>query len=229
MIIETTDLTKIYRRGNENVEAIKSLNFTIEQGEFICLLGHSGAGKTTTLNLLGLMDSPTRGTLSICGRKIVENGNTLLSEGDMDVFRRNNVGFVFQQFYLIPTLTALENVQMPFLWTGKRDDGSAESLLKRVGLSHRITHYPSELSGGEMQRVAVARALINSPKILLADEPTGNLDTKTRDSILDLFGQLKDEGLTVILATHDIEIARFATGIFQLQDGVIIKRERGQS
>ena len=241
-------LTRIYRRGAEEIRALKGINLRIGSGEFVGVVGHSGAGKTTLLNLVGLMDRPTAGSLSVLGNDVTRRGVRL------DALRRQNIGFVFQEFYLMPTLTALENVLLPTMWGKTRNDergvmsdefsvgtrtanderetrndergagvrDRAAQLLNLVGLGKRMTHKPSELSGGEMQRVAVARALINSPRLLLADEPTGNLDTLTRDGILNLLLALnRDSGLTVIVATHDLSLESRFTRVIRLEDGVV--------
>jgi len=219
-------LVRTYRRGAEKIQALKGIDLDIKRGEFVGVVGHSGAGKTTFLNLVGLMDRPTAGRLEVLGTDVTRRGVRL------DALRRKNIGFVFQEFYLMPTLTATENVLLPTMW-GKangewrmangdsRGAGQrAMELLKLVGLGHRLTHKPSELSGGEMQRVAVARALINRPRLLLADEPTGNLDTTTRDGILNLLLALnRDSGLTVMVATHDLSLESRFTRVIRLEDG----------
>jgi len=211
----------VYRRGAEEIHALRDITLELEGGGFYCVLGPSGAGKTTLLNLLGVMDVPTAGTLEVAGGTIMEAGRVRLSEGSRDRLRRENVGFVFTEFFLMPTLTAVENVRMPLLWSGRQDRRYAVELLERVGLGHRLTHLPSELSGGEMQRVAIARALVNRPRLLLADEPTGNVDTKTRDGILELFRELNADGLTIMLATHDRELAGRIDRVIPLQEGRI--------
>lgn len=221
VVVEAKGLLKTYQRGAEEIHALDGVDVEIKQGEFVCVLGHSGAGKTTMLNLFGLMDRSTLGNLMIAGHEISNGSGTILSEDRLDKIRRENVGFIFQQFYLIPTLSALENVSLPLLWSGKSDICRAKALLERVGLEKRMNHRPTELSGGEQQRVAVARALINEPKLLLADEPTGNLDTRTRDAIFDLFHELNKEGLAILLATHDTEIAERVGRIIHLQEGRI--------
>ena len=221
MIVDATGITKIYRRGNEDIRALKGVDVSIAPGEFVCLLGHSGAGKTTMLNLFGLMDRATEGKLTIVGQEICGNGNKPLSEDALDKIRRENVGFIFQQFHLMSTLSATENVEMPLIWSGASKPGRGRQLLERVGLGHRMNHKPSELSGGEQQRVAVARALINDPKLLLADEPTGNLDCKTRDSIFELFRELNKEGLAILLATHDAELAERVDRVIHIEEGRI--------
>jgi len=213
-IVRATRLLRRYQRGSETVCGLKGIDFSIQEGEFLGVVGRAGAGKTTLLNLVGLMDKPSEGRLSVLGVDVTRRGTSL------DRLRRENVGFVFQEFYLIHTLTALENVMLPSLWSGRDLKQKARALLERVGLGHRITHRPSELSGGEMQRVAVARALVNSPRLLLADEPTGNLDTKTRDSIFDLLQELnRNEKLTVIVATHDLSLEARFSRVIRLEEG----------
>jgi len=222
-------LTRVYRRGAEKIRALKGIDLDIQCGEFVGVVGHSGAGKTTLLNLVGLMDRATEGSLSVLGHDTARRGVRF------DALRRKNIGFVFQEFYLMSTLTALENVLLPSMWGRGNEErrtrneeqpkgirGRAMELLDRVGLKQRMTHRPSELSGGEMQRVAVARALVNSPRLLLADEPTGNLDTVTRDGIFDLLLALnRDSGLTVIVATHDLSLESRFTRVIRLEDGVV--------
>jgi putative ABC transport system ATP-binding protein len=220
-VAEAERLSKVYRRGAEEIRALEDLSFTLRPGEFHVVLGPSGAGKTTLLNLLGVMDVPTSGTLRVAGETVMEKGTVRLSEGGRDRVRRGSIGFIFTEFFLMPTLTALDNVRLPLLWTGTRDTGYARDLLVRVGLGHRLTHRPSELSGGEMQRVAIARALCNRPRLLLADEPTGNLDTRTRDGILELFQELSADGLSIVLATHDHELVRGADRVLHLDEGIL--------
>jgi putative ABC transport system ATP-binding protein len=222
-VAETKNLGKVYRRAAEEIHALREITLEFAPGGFYCVLGPSGAGKTTLLNLLGVMDVPTSGTLHVAGQQVMDDGKVQLSEGARDRLRRENVGFIFTDFFLMPTLTAVENVEMPLLWSGKKDRKHAVELLERVGLGHRLTHRPAELSGGEMQRVAIARALIHRPRLLLADEPTGNVDTKTRDSIFDLFRTFNSEGLTIVLATHDNELAERIDTVFHLQQGKVIE------
>ena len=231
-VVFARGLTREYRRGAETIRALKGIDLEVKQGEFVGVLGHSGAGKTTLLNLAGLMDRPTSGTLEVLG-------NDLSRRRGLDALRRGNVGFVFQEFYLMPQLTALENVLMPKMW-GRARKGSgdwvlgtgqepqkpgtvrAKELLKLVGLEKRMNHRPTELSGGEMQRVAIARSLVNDPRLLLADEPTGNLDTKTRDTVLSLLLELnQDSGLTVLVATHDLSLESWFSRVVKLEDGVV--------
>ena len=217
--VQARGLTRVYRRGAEEIRALNGIDLTVGAGEFLGVVGHSGAGKTTLLNLIGLMDRPTEGRLNVLGRDVTRRGVRL------DALRRGNVGFVFQEFYLMPSLSALENVLLPGMW-GRSDAGlkaRGRELLERVGLKHRMTHRPTELSGGEMQRVAVARSLINSPKLLLADEPTGNLDTKTRDDIFNLLVDLnRDSGLTIVVATHDAGLESRFTRVVRLEDGSVV-------
>jgi len=218
-VAELIGLNKFYARGGEKIHALRDVSLAISPGEFLCVSGPSGAGKTTLLNILGAMDTPSSGEVRIAGRTVAARGKVLLSEAQRDKLRRGNIGFIFTEFFLMPTLTALQNVQMPLIWSGRADRGQARELLERVGLGHRLNHRPSELSGGEMQRVAIARALINAPLLLLADEPTGNVDTATRDNILSLFRELNDGGLTIVLASHDREIARGVSRVLHLRDG----------
>ena len=217
-MIRAENLTKLYRRGTEEVRAVDGVSLSIDAGEFVALVGPSGSGKTTLLQLLGGMDTPTSGTLSVDGQDL-----TRLSDRALTRLRGERLGFVFQHFGLLPTLSAAENVALPALLAGKpRGSVPVDSLLERVGLAHRKNHRPGQLSGGEMQRVAIARALASGPKLLLADEPTGNLDAKTGESILKLFSELHGDGLTLIVVTHNADIAVVAQRIVTLQDGKIV-------
>ena len=218
-VIELTDVTKGYRRGNETVRAVAGVALTIASGEFVALVGPSGSGKTTLLNLIGCVDKPDGGTL-----RIDSIDATRLNERELTSIRANKIGFVFQQFFLLPTLTALENVQLPalFLHNGDKSKRAAE-LLDRVHLSGRAHHLPAQLSGGEMQRVAIARALINEPTILLADEPTGNLDSQNAEAILEIFRELNAGGLTIVMVTHNLALAHCARRVIELRDGRILK------
>ncbi len=216
-LITANKLTKVYRRGSEQVFALKDASFTVHQGEFLAIVGPSGSGKTTLLNLLGCLDRPTWGTLKLDGIEI--NG---LKEKDLTRLRRDDIGFVFQQFFLLPTLTVKENIELPLLFSNKNDgEKVVKEIIGLVGLSNRANHLPHQLSGGEMQRVAIGRALVNSPKILLADEPTGNLDSITAETIYQLFLRLNREGLTIIVVTHNLELAGIAHRIIRLKDGRI--------
>jgi ABC-type lipoprotein export system ATPase subunit len=217
-IIEATGICKTFRRGREDICALRGVNITIEQGEFVSIIGPSGAGKTALMNILGCLDTPTSGTLMIDGVWVTGKG-----EAELVKIRREHIGFVFQQFFLIPTLTVGENVGLPLLFSGRPyEPETIESLLEKVGLSHRAEHLPGQLSGGEMQRVAIARALVNKPRILLADEPTGNLDSVTADGIYRLFEDLHRQGITVIVVTHNRELAQRAGRVITIQDGCIV-------
>ncbi len=212
-VISAQGLTKTYQRGREAVRALDNVSFEIGPGEFVAITGPSGAGKTTLLNLMGCMDAPTTGTLRIGGEEVQaldERGRTRL--------RREKIGFVFQHFGLVPTLTVSENVALPALFA-RRDHTPLDELLRRVGLEHRRGHRPHELSGGEMQRVAIARALINGPQLILADEPTGNLDSASGDSIIALFQQLNREGMTIVVVTHNAAMAGATRRQLELLDG----------
>jgi putative ABC transport system ATP-binding protein len=218
ILIRADSLTKTYHRGAEQVRALDNVSFTIQTGEFVAIVGPSGAGKTTLLHLLGCMDTPTSGTLTLSGRNTAG-----MKDGQLTRLRRGHVGFVFQHFGLIPTLTVAENVVLPTLFSRRQAGEKALSLLDRVGLAHRHGHRPHELSGGEMQRVAIARALINSPNLLLADEPTGNLDSAGGEAILSLFQQLHRDGLTVLVVTHNTTLASAAPRQLTLRDGHLVQ------
>ncbi len=216
-IIEISDLTKRYKRGSEDIYALDDISLTIESGEFMAITGASGSGKTTLMNIIGCIDNPTEG-----GIKIENTDVSNMHQNELTTVRRDTLGFVFQQFYLIPTLTASENVQLPGLFADNvHREKRAEELLELVGLGDRTDHLPSQMSGGEMQRVAIARALINSPKILLADEPTGNLDSKNAEIIFDTFKKLNQDGLTIIVVTHSNELAQTAKRMVSIKDGKI--------
>ena len=212
--VVATDLTKIYRRGVESVHAVEHVSFTIEAGEFVAIVGPSGAGKTTLLQLLGGMDTPTSGSLLVAGHEMAG-----LSDGALTRLRREHIGFVFQHFGLLPTLSVAENVALPSLFGKRIAPRHVEDLLEKVGLTHRRNHRTNQLSGGEMQRVAIARALVNGPKLLLADEPTGNLDSGTSARILDLLKDLHREGLTIVVVTHNDVLAKAAERTLVLCDG----------
>ncbi len=212
--ISAAGLTKIYRRGREEVRALDDVTFAVAKGEFVAVVGPSGAGKSTLLNILGCMDAPTSGTLQLFDNS-VENA----TEKEQTRLRRERIGFVFQHFGLLPTLTVAENVALPAFFARQRLDQRVKELLDKVGLSHRAGHRPHELSGGEMQRAAIARALINAPQLLLADEPTGNLDSATGTTIIELFQQLNAEGLTVVVVTHNPALASAARRQIILRDG----------
>jgi ABC-type lipoprotein export system ATPase subunit len=216
-LIETTGLTKAYRRGSEDVHALRGVNLSIEPSEFVSIVGPSGAGKTALLNIIGCLDTPTSGTLVIDGSTV-----TGKAERDLVRIRRGTIGFIFQQFFLIPTLTARENIGLPLLFNRmKIDEKMIDEILDLVGLSQRASHYPHELSGGEMQRVAIGRALVCNPKILLADEPTGNLDSENSERIIGLLERLNRSGLTIMMVTHNPLLAKRAGRMISMRDGVI--------
>jgi putative ABC transport system ATP-binding protein len=217
LVINASGLTKVYRRGREEVRALDEMTFEARRGEFIAIVGPSGAGKSTLLNLIGCMDAPTSGRLQLLGKPVEE-----FTEKERTRFRRQQIGFVFQHFGLLPALTTSENVALPAFFAQRRSDARAKQLLEKVGLGHRLDHRPSELSGGEMQRAAVARALINNPQLLLADEPTGNLDQATGESVIALFEELNREGLTIIVVTHNAALARTAGRHLELLDGRLV-------
>ena len=217
-IIEARDLTKVYRRGREDILALKNVNFRVSEGEFVSIIGPSGSGKTALLNMLGCLDSPSGGSLQLKGIEI-----SGLKEADLVKLRRDNIGFVFQQFYLMPTLTARENIELPLLFSHKKENKSKiDAVLEMVGLRDRGDHLPSQLSGGEMQRLAIGRALINDPEIILADEPTGNLDSVTSQMIFALFSKLNRQGLTLVTVTHNLDLAKQTHKMYTLKDGQIV-------
>jgi putative ABC transport system ATP-binding protein len=220
-IIEARGLCKVYRRGREEIQALKNVDFCVKAGEFVSIIGPSGSGKTALLNMLGCLDTPSSGSLRLNGVEIAGQ-----KERDLVKIRRENIGFVFQQFYLMPTLTARENIELPLLFSKKnRSAKRIEEVLQMVGLADRGDHLPGQLSGGEMQRVAIGRALINDPKIILADEPTGNLDSATSEMIFGLFSELNKRGLTLVVVTHNLDLARRAEKMYTLRDGRIVSCE----
>ena len=222
IVLEARDLARTYRRGNEEIHAVNGVSLTVRRGEFISCTGPSGSGKTTLLNLLGCLDNPNAGELHLAGRSIFGQGNTL-GERRLTRIRRELFGYVFQSFNLIPTLTVRENVLLPLAFYRKPGlEGEADKLLTQLGLGHRLHHLPGQISGGEMQRVAIARALVNRPQILLADEPTGNLDSKRTDEIGEVLRELnRNAGLTLIMVTHNPRIAGLAGRIVEMRDGRI--------
>ena len=219
-----TDVIKRYKMGEQYVNALNCVSLQIERGEYIAIMGPSGSGKSTMMNILGFLDVPDKGEYIFDGQKI-----TGMSEKELAFVRNRRVGFIFQTFNLLPRETALENVELPMIYSGtsriKRFE-TAKKLLNMVGLGERINHRPNELSGGERQRVAIARALVNNPDIILADEPTGNLDTKTGNEIMSILDNLNKQGKTVVLVTHDPEIAEHSDRIIHIRDGKIIGEEK---
>ncbi len=217
-IIETHEISKVYKMGNNIVNALQSISISIDKGEYVAFMGPSGSGKSTLMNIVGCLDSPTSGTYSLNGHEVSE-----MTENDLAMIRNKEIGFVFQTFNLLPRASALENVALPLIYAGynKSDrDEKAMMALESVNLGDRYHHKPNELSGGQRQRVAIARALVNDPSIILADEPTGNLDTKTSYDIMNLFQDLHDKGNTIILVTHEVDIAHYAHRIIRLRDGL---------
>ena len=224
--MEARNLTKVYLRGAEEIPAVNSVSLDIKKGEFVSIIGPSGSGKTTLVNLLGCLDNPTAGELYLGGRSIFGTGKRL-SERDLTKIRRATFGYIFQNFYLIPTLTVMENVILPLTFYRKPNtEHEADKLLNLLGIEHRKDHLPGQISGGEMQRVAIARAMVNMPEILLADEPTGNLDTKRSVEIVEVLRVLnRNAGLTIIMVTHNQELARYADRMLEMKDGQICEVE----
>lgn len=219
-MIELKGVKKIYQMDHVKVGALRGIDLKIEEGEYVAIMGPSGSGKSTLMHIIGCLDRPTEGLYIFRNTPVHE-----LTEEELAEIRRDRVGFVFQNFNLLPRITARENVELPMIYKGikaKERHQRAVELLRKVGLGARVNHKPTELSGGERQRVAIARALANEPDIILADEPTGNLDTKTEEEILKIFDQLWDEGKTIIVVTHDPEVAAHAKKIIHILDGKIV-------
>ena len=216
-MIKLTGINKIYRTNEIETVALENVNLEVNKGEFLSIMGPSGCGKSTLLNIMGLLDAPTSGTIEIAGTKV--DG---MKDKELAAFRNRKLGFVFQSFHLINSLNVLDNVELPLLYrkvSAKERRHLAEEVLKKVGLSHRMRHMPTQLSGGQCQRVAIARAIVNNPKILLADEPTGALDSQSGAQIMELFQTLNDEGVTVVMITHDIDVANHAKRVLHIRDG----------
>ena len=219
MIIKTDNLKRTYVTGTQSVDAIKGINLEIQRGEFLSIMGPSGSGKTTLMNIIGCLDTATSGKYYL-NEKLVNN----LSDDELSKIRNKEIGFVFQSFHLLARNSALNNVMLPLRYAGFRENDAvkrATEVLKKVGLSDRIDHSPSELSGGQQQRVAIARALVNKPSIIFADEPTGNLDSKTGEDVMELFQDLNNQGQTIILITHEEDIAMQSKRIINIKDGLI--------
>lgn len=226
VVICTEDLWKTYVMGSEQVHALRGISTEIRKGEYAAIMGPSGSGKSTLMNLIGCLDSPSKGYYWLAGRLVSE-----LDDDDLAYIRNKEIGFVFQTFNLLPRATALHNVELPMIYNGtpaEERQERARDALKQVELGERMMHRPNELSGGQRQRVAIARALVNHPSILLADEPTGNLDSQTGEEIMALFARLHREGNTIILVTHEPDIARHAHRVIRLRDGKIEKDEKVQ-
>ena len=223
MILELQNIYKEYQQGKLKVPVLKNVNFSMEEGEYVAIMGPSGSGKTTLMNIIGCLDKATSGEFILDGQNINQ-----CTENEMSDLRLHKIGFVFQSFHLLPKQTALENVEMPLNYAGvpkKERKELAFQALERVGLADRVDFRPNQLSGGQMQRVAIARAIVNNPKILLADEPTGALDSKSGTQVMELFQRLNEEGVTVLMITHDAEIASHAARIVQIRDGELQEKE----
>jgi len=226
-IIHLENITKNYYLGKQVIEVLKGISFNILKNEYVALMGPSGSGKSTLMNILGCLDTPTNGTYILNGHDV-----SSMADNDLADVRNKEIGFVFQQFNLLPRLTAAENVALPLVYAGvprKQRLEKALEVLSKVNLADRSHHKPNEMSGGQNQRVAIARALVNDPSIILADEPTGNLDSKTSHEIMEIFGKIHASGNTVILVTHEVDIAEFAHRIVRLKDGIIesdVKKEQ---
>lgn len=219
-MLELKSVSRVYGEGPARVTALERVSLVVESGAFLSIMGPSGSGKSTLLNVMGGVDRITDGEILFHGARF-----DLLSEEELTAFRRGRLAYVFQQYHLIPSLNVLENVMLPLVFRGlSSDTDKARRMLERVGLQHRATHRPSELSGGELQRVAIARALVNDPALILADEPTGNLDQASGRQIMSLFMELNDEGRAIVMVTHNPELARCAREIVELTDGHVVSR-----
>ena len=218
-LIDLRNINKTYRNGDQELKVLKNINLTVEEGEFVAIMGPSGSGKSTLMNIIGMLDRPSTGEYFLENEDVANLGDKKLAK-----VRNNQIGFVFQQFFLLSKLNALQNVELPLIYAGV-SQGSRKNLakqyLEKVDLDTRMTHLPSELSGGQKQRVAIARALVNNPSIILADEPTGALDTKTGEQIMELLTELNAEGKTIIMVTHEPEIAAYAKRQIVIRDGLI--------
>ncbi len=218
-LIETVDLWKTYIMGNEEIHALRGVSISIESGEYVAIMGPSGSGKSTLMNLIGCLDTPSKGSYLLNGKQVSQ-----MNDNELARIRNEEIGFVFQTFNLLPRATALHNVELPLVYAGvpaKDRQDRAKQALQKVELGERMTHRPNELSGGQRQRVAIARALVNNPSILLADEPTGNLDSKTGAEIMGLFERLHKAGNTIVLVTHEPDVAAFAYRAIHIRDGQV--------
>jgi putative ABC transport system ATP-binding protein len=218
-LIETRDLWKTYVMGDEEIHALKGVSISIERGEYVAIMGPSGSGKSTLMNLIGCLDTPSKGTYLLNNKEVSQ-----MNDNELARIRNEEIGFVFQTFNLLPRATALHNVELPLVYAGMGKTerlAQAKAAIEKVELTHRMTHKPNELSGGQRQRVAIARALVNNPSILLADEPTGNLDSKTGVEIMALFARLHQGGNTIILVTHEPDIAAYAHRVIAIRDGQV--------
>ena len=224
-ILKLTDICKDYQQGKEPVRVLKNINMTVHKGDYLAIMGPSGSGKTTLMNLIGCLDVPTSGDLELDGKALKD-----LSDDQLADIRNRHIGFVFQSFHLLPKMDALENVALPLLYAGvplKERRARAEEALKAVGLEERIHFLPNQLSGGQCQRVAIARAMVTKPALLLADEPTGALDTKSGNQIMEIFRSLSEKGMTIIMITHEAGIAQCADKIYRILDGELYTGETG--
>ena len=224
-ILKLTDICKDYQQGREPVRVLKNINLTVEKGDYLAIMGPSGSGKTTLMNIIGCLDVPTSGTYELDGKNLQD-----LSDDDLAEMRNKHIGFVFQHFHLLPKMTALDNVALPLLYADvplkERRERAAEAL-KAVGLEARMDFYPNQLSGGQCQRVAIARAMVGKPDLLLADEPTGALDTKSGNQIMEIFRQLSADGMTIVMITHEPSIADCADKTYRILDGELFTGEVG--
>jgi len=223
-LIQLKQIQRLYKMGTEIIRAVRDISLTIQRNEYVALMGPSGSGKSTLMNMIGCLDTPTSGEYVLNGKKVSE-----MTENELAEVRNKEIGFVFQTFNLLPRYSALDNVMLPLIYAGASKQERirrGEEILTKVGLSERMTHKPNELSGGQCQRVALGRALINNPSIILADEPTGNLDSKISLEIMGLFQQIHEEGNTIILVTHEEDIARYAHRIVRLRDGLVESDEQ---
>ena len=226
-LLELVDICKEYQQGKEPVPVLKNINLTVEQGDYIAIMGPSGSGKTTLMNIIGCLDVPTSGTYLLKGQDLKNMTDDQLAE-----VRNKHIGFVFQNFHLLPKLDARDNVALPLLYADvplKERRQRAEEALKAVGLEERMDFFPNQLSGGQCQRIAIARAMVGKPELLLADEPTGALDTKSGNQIMDIFHQLSQEGMTILMITHEPDIAKGANVTYHIRDGELRTREGGGS
>ena len=226
-ILELTDICKDYQQGKEPVRVLKNINMTVEKGDYLAIMGPSGSGKTTLMNIIGCLDVPTSGSYTLEGRALKD-----LSDDELAEVRNKHIGFVFQRFYLLPKMDALDNVALPLLYADvplKERRERAEEALKAVGLGERIHFLPNQLSGGQCQRVAIARAIVGKPQLLLADETTGALDTKSGAQVMDIFDRLSADGMTILMITHDPDIAKRAKKVYHILDGELLTTPQGGS